>query len=406
MGVALAIVPAVMAHPYHPGADTPVSQSTKFGGLALDRIGSFDYPVYVASPRGDRKRQVVVEQDGQIHMIKDGARLSRPFLDISELVEFDGGERGLFSVAFAPDYYRSGLLYVMYTEPGGDLRVDEFKLSSNPDVASESSRRLVLRIEHSEYGNHNGGQLQFAPSGGPLYISTGDGGSGGDPDGNGQDNDSLLGKILRIDPRGRRSGGYSVPSDNPFYGADKPGRAEIWHYGLRNPWRFSFDRANGNMAIGDVGQGRMEEVDFVGAARRGANFGWDCYEGTLRGDTPGPTPCKPGHVPPVLQYRHASDAGQPNASCAVTGGFVLRDPAVPDLTGRYVYGDYCTGALHAANLRPGQATLEGESPDNRSLDLIVPRLTGFGEDAQGRVYTTSRSYGSRSGAVYRLRAAR
>jgi glucose/arabinose dehydrogenase len=395
--IVLALAPGVPAHPFHPGADTP---DTTAPGLKLAHVGTFDYPVYVASPRGDRRRQVVVEQDGQIRMIKNGELLARPFLDISGLVEFNGGERGLFSIAFAPDYYRSGLFYVMYTQSGGDLRVDEFRLSANPDVALASSRRLVLKIEHSENDNHNGGQLQFPPSGGSLYISTGDGGSSGDPDGNGQDIDSLLGKILRINPRGRSSrGGYSIPSDNPFYGADKPGRAEIWHYGLRNPWRFSFDRATGNMAIGDVGQGRMEEIDFVLPSRRAANFGWDCFEGTLRGETPGPTPCRPGHVPPVVQYRHEG------ASCSVTGGFVLRDPSVPDLAGRYIYGDYCTGALHAAILRVGQATVEEESPRNRSLDLVVPRLTGFGEDTQGRLYMTSREYGARDGAVWRLVAA-
>ena len=391
----LALVPGALAHPFHPGAETA---DTTAPGLKLARISrstTFDYPVYVTSPRGDRTRQVIVEQDGQVRMRKDGQVLRRPFLDIARLVEFDGGERGLFSIAFAPDYARSGLFYVFYTEKGGDLRLDEFRRSSNPNVALPASRRRVLRIEHSAYGNHNGGQLQFAPSGGSLYISTGDGGGGGDPAGNGQNRSSLLGKILRINPRGRSArGGYSIPRGNPYIA--RPGRDEIWHYGLRNPWRFSFDRATGNMAIGDVGQGRMEEIDFVAGTRRGANFGWDCFEGTLRGDTPGPTGCAPGHVPPALQYAHEG------ASCSVTGGFVLRDPSVRRLAGRYLYGDYCTGALHAAVLREGGPTLQNESPDNRDLKLVVPRLTGFGEDAQGHVYMTSREYDGRPGGIYRI----
>jgi glucose/arabinose dehydrogenase len=244
----------------------------------------------------------------------------------------------------------------------------------------------VLQIEHSQFGNHNGGQLQVGSSG-RLYISTGDGG-GGDPLGNGQNRNSLLGKILRIDPRPSGSRPYTIPAGNPFVG--RSGRDEIWAYGLRNPWRFSFDRANGNMAIGDVGQGAIEEVDFTVAGRSGMNFGWNCFEGTASYDG-----CSVrGHVRPVLQYTHEG-----GGSCAVTGGYVVRDPGVARLRGKYLYGDYCTGALHAANLREGGATA------NESLSLVVPWLTGFGEDARGRVYATSRGMGSTSGAVYRLEAA-
>ena len=211
-------------------------------------------------------------------------------------MESDQGERGLLSMAFAPDYATSRRFYVFYTERGGDLRVEEYRRSGeNPELAVRSSRRGVLEIEHSRYGNHNGGQLQYGAGG--LYVSTGDGGGAGDPLRSGQNLSSLLGKILRIDPRRPTSRrGYSVPGGNPFVG--RSGRDEIWHYGLRNPWRFSFDRANGNMSIGDVGQGAMEEVDFVSSGRRGANFGWSCFEGTLRYSS-----CSaPGHRPPVLQY--------------------------------------------------------------------------------------------------------
>jgi hypothetical protein len=385
------VAATALGHPFHPGADALVDRNPN---LALDKVGTFDFPVYVTSPRSHQRTQFVVEQDGQIRLVRDGRTSSRPFLDISSRIDFNQGERGLLSMAFAPDYAESGLFYVFYTDTGGDLRVDEFRrAASDPFVADGTSRRSVLRIEHSSHSNHNGGQLQFPGGGSTLFISTGDGGGGGDPDRNGQDRDSLLGKILRIRPRPSGSRSYTVPANNPFVG--RTGRDEIWHYGLRNPWRFSFDRANANMIIGDVGQGEMEEVDFVGPTRRGVNFGWNCFEGTLRYNTD----CSaPGHVPPVVQYAHEG------ASCSITGGYVLRDPGVPALAGRYLYGDYCTGALHAAALSEGQATAESESPSNRFLDLIVPRLTGFGEDAQGRIYMTSRSYGDRAGAVYRLRA--
>jgi glucose/arabinose dehydrogenase len=376
-----------LAHPFHPGAETA---DTSAPGLRLDRVGSFDFPVYLTSPRGDRGRQFVVEQDGQVRVIKNGRTLPRPFLNIPGLIDFNQGERGLLSMAFAPDYGQSRRFYVFYTDRGGDLRVDEFKRSvSNPDVADPGSRRSVLRIEHSEHGNHNGGQLQFLPGVGPsLFISTGDGGGGGDPYRSGQNLNSLLGKILRINPRRSGSRSYSIPAGNPYIG--RSGRDEIWHYGLRNPWRFSFDRTNGNMAIGDVGQGSYEEIDFVSRTRRGVNFGWNCFEG--RHSYPGGG-CNPSNdVFPVLEYAHEG------ASCSVTGGYVLRDPAVSRLGGKYLYGDYCTGALHAATLSQGGAT------SNDFLDLIVPRLTGFGEDAQGRIYMTSRSYDGRPGGLYRLRA--
>jgi glucose/arabinose dehydrogenase len=380
-----ALAPRALSHPFHPGAEVA---DTSAPGLALKQVGTFAFPVYLTSPPGDTARQFVVEQSGQIRVIKNGQTVGRPFLDISGRVEFNQSERGLLSMAFAPDYATSRRFYVFYTERGGDLRVEEFRRSRESlDIAAPSTRRGVLEIEHSAYPNHNGGQLKYGAGG--LYVSTGDGGGGGDPLRSGQNLNSLLGKILRIDPRRPTSRrGYSAPRSNPFVG--RSGRNEIWHYGLRNPWRFSFDRATGDMSIGDVGQNAVEEVDFVSNGRRGANFGWNCFEGTLRYSG-----CSaPGHRPPVLQYAH--DGG---ASCSVTGGYVLRDRAVPRLYGRYLYGDYCTGALHAATLREAGAT------SNASLSLIVPRLTSFGEDARGRLYMTSRSYGGRSGAVYRLRAA-
>ena len=378
LAVLAGLAPGALSHPFHPGATNP---DTRAPGLRLDPIGDFNLPVYVTAPRDDVTRQFVVEQGGRIKLIKDGQILERPFLNLTDVVGFDEGERGLLSMAFAPDYATSGLFYVFYTDRGGDLRVDELKRSdSDHDAAEPASRRAVIRIEHSRYGNHNGGQLQFGADG-LLYISTGDGGGAGDPLRTGQDLDSLLGKIVRVDPRRPSSRrGYSVPANNPFVG--RSGRDEIWAYGLRNPWRFSFDRRTGDIAIGDVGQSQREEVDFALKGRKGMNFGWSCFEGTRRYRG-----CEArGHFRPALEYSHA---GQ---SCSITGGFVVRDPTVR-LYGRYVYGDYCTGALHAAILR------EDDANKHSYLDLVVPWLTGFGEDARGRLYATSRG-----GAVYRLEA--
>ena len=328
----------------------------------------------------------MVEQAGRIRILENGAAKPGHFLDIRDLVHStDLGEPGLLSMAFAPDYERSRRFYVFYVQNDGDIRIEEVRRSvSNPDRADRSTRRRVLEIEHSSTEQHYGGQLQFGPDR-LLYVSVGDGGGRGDPRGRGQRLDTLLGKILRIDPR-RRSGrpGYTVPATNPFAGRARP---EIWSYGLRNPWRFSFDRATGAFWLGDVGQSRWEEIDFSGARRRarGANFGWSCFEGRHRFKD-----CEaPGHVPPVIEYSHAG------LSCSVTGGYVLRDRGVQSLYGRYLYGDFCTGAIHAARRR------EGRIVENRYLDLVVPNLSSFAEDSAGRIYAISRR-----GIVYQLRATR
>jgi glucose/arabinose dehydrogenase len=382
---------AAAGHPFHPAADSPDTVGDGPGaGLRLANVGTVGYPTYLTSPRGDGARQFVVEQNGVVRLRKNGRWLSRPFLDVRDLVNFDQGERGLLSMAFALDYSRSRLFYIYYTRPNGNVRVDELRRSlSNPDAATRTGRRKVIEIPHGTYANHNGGQLQFG-AGGKLYIATGDGGGGGDPLGSGQNTSSLLGKILRVDPRRHSpTRAYAIPPTNPFVG--RPGRDEIWHYGLRNPWRFSIDPANGNMAIGDVGQDAYEEVDYVAQTRGGgANLGWNCFEGlhTFSGCRP------PGYVPPALEYSHAG-----GGSCSVTGGYVVRDPSAATMRGRYLYGDYCTGAIHAALLRAGQRTPDRE---NRYLGLVVPRLTSFGLDAQGHLYMLSRSSGGRPGAVYRL----
>ena len=297
----------------------PTAQTPQPGGavqarrLRLQRVGRFDNPLYVTSPPGDRRRVFVVEQGGRIQLLLNGRRTGSPFLDISGLLT-SGGEQGLLSVAFAPDYRRSGLFYVDYTDHRGDTRVEEFRRSRrSPNRADRSSRRPVLFVDQP-FDNHNGGLLLFGPDD-LLYIGMGDGGGAGDPSNNAQNPSRLLGKILRIDPRQSGSSRYTSPASNPFAGA-KPGRDEIYAYGLRNPWRFSFDRANGDLYIGDVGQDQFEEIDYApkGTAR-GRNYGWSCFEARRRYDDS--RNC-PGAVAPILQYSHAGEAARSPAgsSCA------------------------------------------------------------------------------------------
>jgi glucose/arabinose dehydrogenase len=369
---------AATAAPAPEATATPAAQRRR--GVRLVRIGTFDAPLYVTAPPGDRRVQFVVEQGGRIMVVRDGRRRSTPFLDISSQVT-SRGEQGLLSMAFAPDYASSGLFYVYFTDNSGDQRVVEYRRAS-ADRADPGSARLVLQMADSE-PNHNGGLLLFGP-GGHLYIGTGDGGGAGDRHGargNAQNLGSLLGKILRIDPR--ESGGrpYSVPSSNPFVGRSGA-RGEIYAYGLRNPWRFSFDR-NGDLSIGDVGQGDVEEIDFVRSGR-GKNFGWRPFEGRRR-YAPGES--APGSVRPVIQRFHS------DGNCSITGGVIVRDRSVPALYGRYVFGDFCVGRIESAKLRPGHATQQ------RRTRLRVSSLSSFGEDARGRVYATSLD-----GPVYRLAA--
>ena len=358
----------------------------KRGGLALKRVGNFDEPTYVAGAPGYPKLLFVVEQDGVVEVLREGRRLGQPFLDIRGLVGA-GGERGLLSIAFPPDYRRSGRLYAYYTDNAGNIRVDEFRRAS-PTRARRGSGRAVIEVPHPVNTNHNGGQLQFL--GDLLYLATGDGGSGGDPPNNAQNKDSLLGKLLRIDPRPRDGRPYSIPSDNPFVG--KPGRDEIYSYGLRNPYRFSFDTTGGaqaRIAIGDVGQNRFEELDYTTVAgAAGANFGWDAFEGKSRyteenGDTPDPG----GTTKPIMAY----DRGRDGGACTIIGGYVVGPGGPAPLRGRYVYADFCSGVVRSLvpHLR--------RAGDDRRTGLEVAFPTSFGEDARGRIYICSQE-----GAVYRL----
>ena len=376
-------------------AATPTSATSTAGGatgtaasasVRLAGVGTFDSPVYVTAPRGERRRVFVVEQGGKIRVLRGGKPRPAPFLDVSSRVT-SGGEQGLLSMAFAPDYAKTRRFYVNYTDRAGFQRVVEYRRSkTDAERADAGSARLVLRYDGIE-SNHNGGLVAFGPDG-LLYIGTGDGGGADDRHGsrgNGQDLGKLEGKILRIDPR--RSGGrrYRVPASNPF--VDRSGaKPEIYSYGLRNPWRFSFDRTTGDLSIGDVGQGAIEEIDFARKGdARGANYGWRPFEGSRR-HSPGED--APGHVGPVIELTH--DDG----NCSVTGGYVVRDPALAALAGQYVYGDFCKGQLRAARLSTGSAS------GDRSLGLkTIAQLASFGEDGLGRVYVVSLG-----GPVYRLAA--
>ena len=340
--------------------------ATASAALTLAQIGTFSSPVYVTAPPGDTARVFVVEKGGTIRIFRDGTTLGTPFLDITSRVNSASTERGLLSMAFAPDYATSGLFYVYYTAQNGDVTVDEFHVSGNPDLADPASRRNLFSINHQEFDNHNGGQLQFGPDG-RLYAGTGDGGGADDPHGNGQNPNVMLGKLLRIDPRVRDA----TPS--------------IFAIGLRNPWRFSFDRQTGDLVIGDVGQGAVEEIDFAPAPGHGEgfNYGWDKYEGNITHPGGAPAGSDPGFTFPVITHTHS------DGWISITGGYVVRDTNVLELMGRYVYGDFGKGDLWSA-------TLPGAS-DDRPTGLHVASLSSFGEDACGRVYAASLN-----GPVYRI----
>jgi glucose/arabinose dehydrogenase len=374
------------AEPAGQSADQPeqnadANDSAARRPVRLLRLGSFDAPTFLAAPRGDSRR-FVVQRGGTIVIVKGRRALDQPFLDVSDSVSTDG-EGGLLSMAFAPDYKSSGIFYVYYTDREGFLQIDQFQRSSNPDRADPASRRSVMRVPHHRF-NHKGGQLQFGPDG-MLYVGFGDGGGGGDPDENAQNLSRILGKLIRIDPR--PGGGYDIPSSNPF--ANRSGaRGEIYAYGLRNPYRFSFDRARGSLTIGDVGQDEIEEVDYVPGRsgnrppRGGYNFGWDVFEGRNRYEDGG----APGHVAPVITETH--DDGW----CSLIGGYVIRDRSLRDSRyyGRYVYGDLCKRDLSLAFLKRPRAP-------TRTTGLRVSNLVSFGEDARGRVYAVSMD-----GPIYRI----
>ena len=311
-------------------------------------------------------------------VVRRGRKLRRPFLSVRNRVS-DGVERGLFSVAFPPDHRRTRLLYAAYTDPKGNVRVTEFRRSKHhPDTVDRSYHRKVLKIPHPR-PTHNGGGMAFGPDG-HLYVGIGDGGGPGDPKRRGQSRATLLGKLLRISPRRRR--GYGVPRGNPFRRL-RGARDEVYAYGLRNPWRFSFDRRTGALLIGDVGQERWEEIDYRPRGKgRGANFGWSVYEGHRRYRRGARINGR--HVPPIHVYGRRQ-------GCTITGGYVVRDPELPALNGRYLYGDFCSGLIRSLRPRAPRARAI------RSEHVRVPLLSSFGEDRSRRIYVTSLA-----GPVYRL----
>jgi glucose/arabinose dehydrogenase len=363
-----------------------------FGAVALQSIGTFDQPVFVGAPPADTSRVFVVEKGGRVIDVRNG--VASTFLDITSRVRSSGNEQGLLSIAFPPDYASSGIFYVYYTAqppggsgaPGSDLTISAFRRVDD-DHADPASERVVLTIPHRRYDNHNGGQLQFGPDG-MLWIGTGDGGDANDSLGNAQqtdpswndaaaEHDARLGKLLRIDPRpGDGCGGScTIPAGNPPFA-----EREIWAYGLRNPWRFSFDRSTGDLVIGDVGQDTWEEVDFASAAAgrlAGANYGWNTYEADHPRGSTASAGAVAGVTMPVIEKAHAA----PDSFSSIAGGYVVRDPALPSLLGRYVYADTYRGDIRAAT--------PGVWSDDAATGLHVSTLASFGEDACGRVYAVS-----------------
>jgi glucose/arabinose dehydrogenase len=357
-----------------------VQTSTTVLQIELQQIATgFTRPVYLTHAGDGSGRLFVVEQAGIIKIVRNGQTLTTPFLDIRDRIE-SGGEKGLLSVAFHPQYKENGRFFVNYTaRKEGILKtvIAEYRASpSNPDLA-DRTEKIILEIEQP-FANHNGGLNKFGPDG-FLYIGMGDGGAAGDPLNNGQDLGTLLGKMLRIDIDSGSP--YAIPSDNPFV-AKTNARGEIWAYGLRNPWRFSFDRCTGRLFAGDVGQNRIEEIDLI---EKGKNYGWRIMEGSQCYDPP--TLCNTqGLELPIAEYDHS-------LGCSVTGGYVYRGTQYPALIGHYLFGDYCSGRIWSLTEgSPGRWTM-------RQLIDSPLSISSFGEDEQGELYVVH--YG---GAIYRVTA--
>jgi glucose/arabinose dehydrogenase len=353
-----------------PSGDGSCSAVAGTPALTTTRVASgLDNPLDVQAPSGDRARVFVVEQPGRIRVVRSGTLLSTPFLDIASRVSF-GGEQGLLGLAFHPRYSENGRFFVNYTDNGGDTRISEFHASPAADVADAGSERQLLFVSQP-FSNHNGGGLAFGNDG-FLYIGLGDGGSGGDPFGNGQDFGTLLGKMLRIDVD--RASPYTVPADNPFV-ARAGARGEIWALGLRNPFRFAFDRASGDLYIADVGQGRREEIDVGVASRRGGeNYGWNVMEGFLCFD-PSSGCNQSGLTLPVLDY---------GDGCAVIGGPAYRGCRMPGYHGTYFYGDYCEAFVRSFRFSNGSVTDQRDWTGQ--LGRGIGLLSSFGVDADGEMY--------------------
>ncbi|MEW6143628.1 MAG: PQQ-dependent sugar dehydrogenase [Thermodesulfobacteriota bacterium] len=352
------------------------------GVKLMPYLSGFELPVYLANPGDGSGRVFVVEKAGLIKVAKNGKVSDEPFLDIVRKVGSKESEQGLLSVAFHPNYKANGRFFVNYTDLKGDTVVSEFKVGSDPDRGDADSERVLLKIKQPA-SNHNGGQLQFGPDG-YLYIGTGDGGFQGDPSGNGQDLNALLGKMLRIDVDGGEP--YGIPPDNPFRNVSGT-RPEIWAYGLRNPWRFSFDSSTGDMYIGDVGEGKWEEVDYQPRSSRGGeNYGWSFLEGSYEFKLPNGYDTK-GLTFPVAEYSHED-------GCSVTGGYVYRGGKSPGLKGTYFFSDYCSGKLWGLRKKPGGSWEWAEFLDTEL------NVSSFGVDEAGEIYILDLG----KGGIYRIAA--
>jgi glucose/arabinose dehydrogenase len=327
-------------------------------------------PVFLTQPLNDG-RIFVVEQGGTIRVIKDGVLQATPFLDIAARV-LSGGERGLLSVAFHPQYATNHFFYVYFTtQPNGDIRIERFT-ATTADVADPSTSKLIITQAHSLQSNHNGGLVSFGLDG-MLYAGLGDGGGGGDPYQTGQDPNALLGSLLRLDVD--NGDPYAIPASNPYVGQPNK-RGEIWAKGLRNPWRYTFDATTGLLYIADVGQNTHEEVDVAPASQAGVNYGWSvmegfsCYNGTTCTQT--------GLTPPVIDY-----ATHVAGTCSVTGGYVYRGNAIPDIRGHYFYSDYCAGFLRSFRYSNGAVV------DKKDWGLTMGSVASFGVDIAGELYVLS-----------------
>ena len=354
-------------------------------------VGGFDRPVFLTAPPGDTTRVVVVEQaEGRVMLVKNGVRVDKPFLDIDTRVGSDDGEQGLLGFAFHPNYASNRFVFVNYTNNDGDTIIERYKAKKNGDGAKKKTRKLILKISQPDT-NHNGGMIAFGPNDGYLYVGMGDGGGANDPDNYGQRLNTLLGKFLRLDVDNGNP--YSIPPDNPFVGT-AGAKPEIWSYGWRNPWRWSFDRETGDMYMGDVGQDNLEEIDFQPAdSEGGENYGWKTAEGFACRGGFGPCGTDDGFTPPIIDYGHTEGR-------AVVGGYVYRGSAIPSLNGTYFYSDYSFGTIWS--LKYNGTTVSDEADRTDDLDPAgSARISGpasFGEDAAGELYILDHD----DGEIYKI----
>lgn len=392
-GCGRAAPPRVVPSETSPAA-SPATPTAEWPDVTLAPVlTGLDQPLYVTHAGDGSGRMFVVEKTGAVRVVRSGQVLGEPFLDVSELVS-DAGEQGLLGLAFPPGYAESGRFYVNYTDLQGNTVVARYRATPAADVASPASPQRILEIEQP-YANHNGGMIAFDPEG-YLMIGMGDGGSAGDPAGNGQNANVLLGKMLRLDvgeataspPGLADKAGYGIPPGNPFAGRAGH-RPEAWSLGWRNPWRFSFDRETGDLWVGDVGQNAWEEIDFEPADDAGGrNYGWNVLEGTHPYPSGAPQPADADRfTAPVVEYAHP-------VGTSVTGGYVYRGEAYPALRGAYVYGDYGSGRVWGLRAAPGAGW------ENRELAETGVSIASFGEDEAGELYVVSVN----DGTVYRLEA--